>query len=50
MANFLIPLLIQAHMENFNVLKILVDRGVFVGTMYTYLFHTLQLTETNIIP
>ena len=46
--NSTIPLLVRACMANFNVQRILVDQGSSVDIMYTQLFTTLQLNESNL--
>ncbi|XP_058762961.1 uncharacterized protein LOC131636362 [Vicia villosa] len=45
-----IPLIIQAQMANFDVRRILVDQGSSVDIMYSQLFKTLQLNDSQLTP
>jgi len=48
--NYVIPLLVQAYMANFDVKRVLIDTGASCDIMYTGLFRTLQLIEKNLSP
>jgi len=48
--NSAIPLLVQAGMANFDVRWVLIDTRASCDIMYTRLFKTLQLTESNLAP
>jgi hypothetical protein len=48
--NSAIPLLVQAYIANFDVIRVLIDTGAFCDIMYTGLFKTLQLTKKNLSP
>jgi len=43
-------LLVQAGMANFDVRRAPIDTGASCNIMYTRLFKTLQLTESNLTP
>jgi len=48
--NAAIPLLVQVRMANFDVRRVLIDTGASCDIMYTGLFKTLQLTDSNLAP
>jgi len=44
------PLLVQARMANFDVRRFLINTEASYDIMYTELFKSLQLTESNLAP
>jgi len=48
--NSAVSLLVQDGMANFDVRRVLIDTGASCDIMYTGMFKTLQLTESNLAP